>query len=222
MSTYVLMKILESAPSRYDRGIRILTLGGLDRAYDRLTANIKKGQRVLDIGCGTGALTIRAAQRGAELKGIDVNPQMLEIAKKRARKAGLSRSIEFCEMGVAELDGEESGSYDVVMSGLCFSELSDAEVRYTLREVRRILKPGGVLLIAEEIKPKGIARRILNLLTRIPLMVVTYIFTQTTTKAVENLPEKIEEAGFRIEKLRTNKMQNFIELVARNPDGGAE
>lgn len=81
MPTYVLMKVLESAPNRYDRGIRILTLGELDEAYDRLTSHIKPGQIVLDVGCGTGALTVRAAMRGARVKGIDVNPQMLEIAR---------------------------------------------------------------------------------------------------------------------------------------------
>lgn len=69
MSTYILMKILESAPSRYDKGICILTLGRLDKAYDHLTSYIKKGQRVIDLGCGTGALTLRAAQKGAKVKG---------------------------------------------------------------------------------------------------------------------------------------------------------
>ena len=66
MSTYILMKILESIPSRYDRGIYILTLGKLDKIYNRLTSYIKKGQKVLDLGCGTGALTLRAAQKGAK------------------------------------------------------------------------------------------------------------------------------------------------------------
>ncbi len=127
MSTYVFMKILESVPSGYEKGIRILTLGKLDKAYDGLTSHIKKGQKVLDPGCGTGALTLRAAQKGAKVKGIDVNFQMLEIAQKQASEANLTQNIELCEMGLAELGSEESESYDVVMSGLCFSELTEDE-----------------------------------------------------------------------------------------------
>jgi len=96
MSTYVLMRILESVPSRYDKGIRILTLGQLDKSYDRLISNIKSGQTVLDIGCGTGALTLRAAVKGATVKGIDVSPYMLEIARKRASEANLEENIELC------------------------------------------------------------------------------------------------------------------------------
>ena len=102
MSTYVLMKILESASSRYDRGIRLLTFGRLDKVYDRLASYIKNGQRVLDIGCGTGALTFRATQKGAWVKGIDVNPQMLEIAQQRAVQAGFTQNVELVEMGVAD------------------------------------------------------------------------------------------------------------------------
>lgn len=80
------MKILESAPNRYDRGIYILTLGKLDKIYNRLTSYVKKGQKVLDLGCGTGALTLKAVQKGAKVKGIDINLQMLEIAEKKAKK----------------------------------------------------------------------------------------------------------------------------------------
>lgn len=74
------MRILESAPDRYDEGMRILTLGRIDRAYERLASHVEPGARVLDIGCGTGALTLRAARRGARVKGIDVDAAMLEIA----------------------------------------------------------------------------------------------------------------------------------------------
>ncbi|NIO20475.1 MAG: methyltransferase domain-containing protein [Candidatus Aenigmarchaeota archaeon] len=211
------MKILESAPSRYDRGIRILTLGRLDKAYDYLTSHIKKGQKVLDIGCGTGALTLRAAQNNAKVKGIDVNPQMLEIAQNRATEANLTQNIKLCEMGVAELGSEESESYDVVMSGLCFSELTEDELIYILKEIKRILKPEGLLLIADEVRPNSIIKRVLHWLIRFPLVIITYLLTQTTTHAVKNLPERIEEAGLEIGSIRLNKMANFMTLVGRNP-----
>ena len=214
MSTYILMKILESAPGRYDRGIRLLTLGRLDKAYDRLTSRITKGQKVLDIGCGTGALTIRAALKGAKVKGIDVNAQMLEIAQKRTDEAHLTGSIELHEMGVAELENEDAESYDVVMSGLCFSELNGDELNYALQETKRILKPGGLLLIADEVRPGHIAKRLFHSLFRIPLLLITYLITQTATHAIGGLPEKITAAGFTIETLRLNRMENFAEIEA--------
>ena len=216
------MKILETAPGRYDKGIRILTLGRLGKAYDRLTSHIRKGQKILDLGCGTGALTIRAAQKAAKVKGIDINPQMLEIAQNRAAEANLAQNVELCEMGVAELGGEESESYDIVMSGLCFSELTEDELAYTLREAKRILKPEGLLLIADEVRPKSISKMILNWLIRVPLVTITYLITQTTTKAVRNLPEKVEKAGLVIQSIKLSRIEGFIELVGRRPKQGAK
>ena len=151
MSTYVLMRILESAPRRYDLGIRLLTFGSLDKAYDRLATRVEAGQRVLDVGCGTGALTLRAARRGARVKGIDLNAQMLEIARQRAGASGLAGNVDLQEMGIAELDAELPASYDVVMSGLCFSELSEDEIAYGLSQIVRVLRPGGLLLVADEV-----------------------------------------------------------------------
>ncbi|MEJ2614617.1 MAG: class I SAM-dependent methyltransferase [Ignavibacteriaceae bacterium] len=214
MSTYILMKILESSPSRYDKGISILSFGKLNKSYDRLASHIQKGQIVLDIGCGTGALTLKAASKGAIVKGIDINSQMLDIAKKRSNEMNLFKNIEFCEMGIAELESIESNSYDVIMSGLCFSELSDDELTYTLKHIKRILKLHGLLLVADEVEARNMVLKILNILIRIPLKAITYILTQTSTNAVKNLPEKIKSAGLQINTIQLNKMESFIELSA--------
>lgn len=199
----------------------MLTLGRLESAYDRITSHIKKGQRVLDLGCGTGALTRKAARKGATVKGIDVNAQMLEIAEEKANEAGLEQRIEFSEMGVAQLGGEEAESYDVVLSGLCFSELTEDEIGYTLKQVKRILKPGGLLLIADEVSPQSISKKLLHWMMRLPLAIVTYLITQTTTQAVKRLPQRLEKEGFTIDSLRLNSLESFIEITARKPDRSA-
>jgi ubiquinone/menaquinone biosynthesis C-methylase UbiE len=219
MSTYVLMKILESAPRRYDLGIRLLTLGRLDKAYDRLASRIERGQQVLDLGCGTGALTLRAAQRGAKVKGIDINARMLEIAGQRLYKAGLTQNVELVEMGVAELDGEETQRYDAVMSGLCLSELSADETDYTLKEIARILRPEGLLLIADEIKPQSLFKRSIHRLIRAPLAALVYAVTQQTTHPASNLAQNLMDAGFSIISSRLNLLGSFGEFVAQKPAG---
>jgi demethylmenaquinone methyltransferase/2-methoxy-6-polyprenyl-1,4-benzoquinol methylase len=186
--------------------------------YDRLTSHIKKGQRVLDVGCGTGALALRAAKKGAKVKGIDINSRMLEIAERKAKELNLNENTEFIEMGVAELGEEKDESYDVVMSGLCFSELSDDELEFTLKEIRRILRNGGMLLVADEVVPESNVKRIVSWIVRFPFVLIAYILTQTTTKPVRNLKEKIERAGFKIELARWNKLGNFVEILARKAE----
>jgi len=215
------MRSLESAPRRYDGGMRLLTFGSIDRAYDRLATHVSEGARVLDIGCGTGALALRAARRGARVKGIDVSAGMLEIAAQRADEAGFSDSVELEEMGVALLDGEEGGSYDAVMSGLCLSELSDDEIVYTLTQIRRILRPGGLLLVADEVRPRRLATRIAVALVRAPLVALAYVMAGRTTRAVERLPERVADAGLAVESTVTSALGSFCEVVARKPDGEA-
>ncbi len=215
MSTFVLMRILESAPHRYDAGIRLLTLGKIDNAYDRLGGCVEKGQDVLDMGCGTGALTIRAARKGARVKGIDVNAEMLAVAKRRIEEAGLGNKVDFQEKGAAELDTEPSESFDAVMSGLCFSELSVDELGFTLSQVKRILKPGGLLLLADEVRPSSPVARLLLGSIRVPLVIITYLLSGQTTRAITNLPERITRAGLNVETKRTTMLGGLMEIVAR-------
>lgn len=221
MSTYVLMRVLESAPHRYERGMRLLTFGRLDRAYDTLAAGIQPGQHVLDLGCGTGALTRRMARRGAQVKGVDVNPEMLAIARRQLATDGLDGAVELVEAGVADLDREPDAAYDAVTAGLCFSELSDDELTYTLAQVARILRPGGTLLVADEVRPARLALRVLVALLRAPLVVLTYLLTQQTSHAVAALPARLEAAGLALVAHDTSPLGTFATFVATRAPAAA-
>ncbi len=215
MSTYVLMKILESVPHRYDKGIRLLSMGQIGDYYDDLISHIKENQRVLDIGCGTGELSVRAARHGARVTGIDMNAQMLEVAREKAEAAGVQQSIEFREMGVAEMSEFKNESFDTITAGLCLSELSSDELLFTLDQAFRILIPGGRLLIADEVVPESIPNRIIHYILRLPLFILTYVWTQTTTHSIHHLQETLQSNNFIIENEKRNSIQNFTLLIAR-------
>jgi ubiquinone/menaquinone biosynthesis C-methylase UbiE len=213
--SYVFMKVLESAPRRYDLGIRLLSLGRIDRVHREMAEwGAHDDVRVLDIGCGTGLLTLACARRGARVTGIDISPLMLDIARQKAKETGLEDHITLMEMSAIELDEKfEAGGFDTIMSSLTFSELSDDEQRFVLGQCHRLLKDGGRLIIADEVVPPW-PRRALHLLVRLPLMVVTYILTQTSTGAVAQLEAKIAEAEFRVEWTHRNLLGDFETVAA--------
>jgi demethylmenaquinone methyltransferase/2-methoxy-6-polyprenyl-1,4-benzoquinol methylase len=210
----VLMRVLESAPDRYDRGINILTLGKAVEGYRRLSQRIQPDWHALDIGSGTGGLALLAAARGAQVVAIDVNPEMLDQARRKAEEAGLSDRVSWREMGVAEMDTlSPDASFDVVCSSLCFSELTSDERIYALKQAHRLLRPGGLLLLADEVQPLGLARLIVGVI-RFPLVLLTWVLTQTTTRAVPDLEELVRQNGFEVTAVRTALLGSWAELEA--------
>jgi len=209
--SYVFMKVLESAPRRYDLGIRLLSLGRISRVHREMAERgVSDGKRALDIGCGTGSLAIACARRGAQVTGIDISPHMLDIARRKVEQAELADSITLLQMSAIELDERfEPQSFDTIMSSLTFSELSDDEQRFVLRQCHRLLKDDGRLIIADETVPPSWPRRLLHLLVRLPLVVLTYVLTQTTTRAVAHLESKIADAGFEIEWASASLLGDF-------------
>jgi ubiquinone/menaquinone biosynthesis C-methylase UbiE len=215
MSAFVLMRLLESAPRRYDLGIRLLSLGRIDRVHREMAQwGASEGARVLDIGCGTGLLALACARRDARVTGIDISPAMLDIARQKVQEAELEDSITLLEMSAMELDERfEAGSFDTIVSSLAFSELSEDEQRFVLRQCHRLLVEGGRLIIGDEVAPSW-PRRALHLLLRVPLAIVTYILTQTTTRAVAELQPKITDAGFKIQWANRSLLGDFETLAA--------
>jgi len=213
------MKVLESSPSRYDRGIDLISLGQAGRIKKRIVDNEVIGNdRVLEIGCGTGTFAIMAAKKGTHVTGFDVSSAMLDVARKKVEKEALSDKIALVEMGVSGMDSFEDSSFDLVVSTLVFSELSPDERKYALQHSLRLLKPGGKLVLADEVKPDSFWRRFIHAVIRIPLTVFTYVLTQTTTRAVDGLKESVREAGFEIIKEERLLLGSFLYLVNKKED----
>jgi len=110
-------------------------------------ARLEPGDRVLDLGSGTGYPAIPAAQRvgpKGHVTGIDLAEEMLEVARRKAEKLGL-KQITFRQSDVASLSFE-ADRFDAVTSRFCLMFLPHLD--QTLREVHRVLKPGGAVAAA--------------------------------------------------------------------------
>lgn len=219
VSTYAWMRLLESSPHRYDLGIQLLSLGHIEAVYDRV-ADLARGPQVLDLGCGTGNVTFRLAARGFQVTGVDLSTEMLDIAR---RKSSSASEPAWVQAGAVELvDHFKPASFDTITSVLLFSELYHAEQGEALRQCHQLLRPGGQLILADEVQPATRARRALHHLVRAPLALLTYALTQATTHAVRNLNEKIARAHFIVVEREVNRLGDFVVLAAEKEEVSGE
>ncbi len=249
MSSYVYMKVLESTPERYDRGIRLLSRGAIDSVYDRLAELVAApGRRVLDVGTGTGGVARACARRGACVVAIDIEPRMLEVARARETErpddtgTALSRRdpahrggktergdrsrgdapggrIEWVEAGALEIEDHfDAASFDGATACLVFSELAPGEQDYVLETLRTRVRPGGIVAIADEVAPRGRMARAWWALRRTPFVALTWLLTQTTTRPVAGLADRMRSAGF--EDVAEERMAgDFVLVYGRVPRG---
>jgi demethylmenaquinone methyltransferase / 2-methoxy-6-polyprenyl-1,4-benzoquinol methylase len=132
----------------YDAMNRVMT-AGLDQRWRREAAEavVRPGDRVLDSCCGTGDLAIAAAAAGGNVTGIDFSKPMLERARSKAP------DIEWVEGDALALPLADE-TFDSATVGFGVRNLS--ELDKGLRELRRVLRPGGRLAILEITRPRGL------------------------------------------------------------------
>ncbi len=203
----VFMKWLETSPETYDRGIQLLTLGRLTPLKEKIAREyVQPGMRVLEIGCGTGTLTQMMAERGAAVTGIDASPLMLAEAQAKIAAAGLDKRVTLKQMD-ASLIGEkfEPKSFDLIVSTLVFSELPVSAQTYVLAACVDLLAANGRLLIADEVLPQNKLGRWLYWLIRLPLVLITWLLTRTSTAALVDFDNLLSEVGF-----NTNRTVSYL------------
>jgi demethylmenaquinone methyltransferase/2-methoxy-6-polyprenyl-1,4-benzoquinol methylase len=131
----------------YDVMNRLMT-AGLDQRWRRITADaaVRPGDRVLDACCGTGDLALAAAAAGGRVTGLDFSEQMLERARRKSSAVAWVRG----DVLVLPFDDE---SFDAVTVGFGMRNLED--LGRGLKELRRVLRPGGRLAVLEITRPRG-------------------------------------------------------------------
>ena len=173
-------------------------------------AGITNGESVLDVACGTGtlAIEIKKGTPKAKVIGIDADPAILSRAKAKADEAGVK--IDFRRSLATDLPFD-ARSFDVVVSTLFFHHLTDEAKSDAAEEIRRVLRPGGRVLVADWGRPQD------------PLMRMVFLnvqvldgFRNTASNVAGRLPEFLRDAGVQrvsvVDRMRTPL--GTIELVS--------
>ena len=206
------MKMLKTA-RKYDRFSRLYDLfeGPMEMEafskYRKMVLSFVEG-KVLEVGVGTGK-NLPYYPEDVEVTGIDFSRGMLKRAEKRRIELGLE-NVELLPMDVQDLEFDDN-TFDTVVSTFVFCTVPDPVKG--LREVYRVLKPGGRAIFLEHMKSGS---KLLN----IPLyMMEPFIRTLLGSSMLRETWNNIGKAGFRIEKAE-NLFFDIVRLIIAGKPGG--
>ncbi len=218
MSSLALMRWLESSPHRYDAGMRVLTFGRVTRLHAALAeaAAPGPGRHVLEIGCGTGAVTRRLVERGARVTALDQNPEMVEQARLRLADVPAG-AVHWIERTASEIDALPEDGFDAVVASLCLSEMSSSERGFVLKQALQRLRPGGVLAVGDEVQPRRLWQRVLHACLRGPQVALAWFVVGSSSRPIPDLAAEVRAAGFQLSGETRWLGGRLVTLIAERP-----
>ena len=142
---------MEQMVNSYDSYMRMMTLGR-ERALREMTVNlaqVKPGDCILEVGCGTGTLTLAAKRQvgpSGKVFGIDIIPGMIELSQRKAAQANVDVTF---QLGSIDDVPFSANQFDVVMSSFMIFHMSEMVRLKGIAEIYRVLKPQGRLLVLD-------------------------------------------------------------------------
>jgi magnesium-protoporphyrin O-methyltransferase len=176
-------------------GVRATVRAGRDAMRDVLLAQLPRdltGTRVLDAGCGTGALAFELAARGADVVGIDISPQLIDIANKRTPDAVKSK----VEFAAGDMFDPALGGFDHIVA-------MDSMIYYDAADITRILG---------ELAPRLGQNMVFTVAPRTPLLMAMWRMGKLFPRA-DRSPTMIPHAPARLVKSQTTGRLRDVERV---------
>ena len=221
MLMYGWMVWVEHAPERYDWAVKVMTFGRIDRMKDDIAQRIASGEKVLDIGCGTGTLALRCIKRGAQVTGLDASDFMLKEAARRAASNDAQDQLTLIRDSVTQLkkhpDQLPESGFDVVTSTMALGEFPQEYLNYILQDCRRLLRPGGRVLIGDECWPRNIAIRTLYRLSMTIFWIPQFLLLRRPLFPIRDLHKIIEVAGFEVTGSKAYRGTSFRLVEGTKP-----
>lgn len=184
--------MFDSIASKYDVLNHVLS-GGIDYGWRKKVINILKNhqpKRILDVATGTGDLAIAALKLHPEkITGIDISAGMLAVGKKKIADKKQDHIIELMQADSTSMPFED-GSFDAVT--VAFGVRNFENLEKGLKEMHRVLRPGGIMVILEFSQPQHFpVKQLYGLYTRKILPVIGQLLSKQRA-AYEYLPESVE------------------------------